>query len=624
MAHTERRQVLSMSCSFCNTAFQSADKDEGLHLPRLLGSCAHAFCTNCIQQLHAQSADSSVRCPLCSTVTHVRTQVQQECVVFTYLLQLVENAPARDLLSEDKHACVGDCQTENVAALYCGDCRAEFCVPCFDKAHRVNASRIPVKAAAKEQKSAGGAAAASDLHTFCVNHPQQPAADYGGRDGALLCESCKAEYKQKGLEVRAVGLTMHAEETTKQRMRHHVTNAVNWRKKYEAKVIELNSGMKRLDVSSEQAVERVNKVFDDLEREVKARREAVLHSLAAEYASHTNTLYNLRANTCLAVGAASTIELQMQALIKTQAPQFKMVLAFQQNTEALVKQFADNHTNKGVEMQELATNSKIDIYIPAEEMLKSVSQFVVVGTVPSISQLTSQAVGVGAIVNWSVAHHELAGLPQPEEYELQQAKIGVSSHTIEQTEEALSHQHFVSVYKGPTTELELKEMETGLHLFRVRARNAVGHWGPWSKVLQHNSSLTTIKVQCCGQPEKDAHSFIVPIDASLSQILSDFVSKDEPLLSSFHSEPKNNDSKKTFHHFQNKLSNNTTVSQLDNNNVVWAAYQDHNGQLDEWCSTHNVWFDRQTHRDFTCAWVKKWRCCRGEQTAPPCHLEQRM
>ena len=166
-----------LECPVCIEHFNQTDRR-----PRLLNSCLHAFCTQCLDQLLEKEGKGQVTCPICRQVERVRRKADSlpPDPMRSKLVDYVQ-------LKRRKRILCSECE-EHEAISRCQECQCYLCKDCdyVHRRHRVSRDHLiqtldkvmkePVKNLSKGH--------------FCPSHPKHHIKSYCSTEGKLCCVSC--------------------------------------------------------------------------------------------------------------------------------------------------------------------------------------------------------------------------------------------------------------------------------------------------------------------------------------------------------------------------------------------------------------------------------------------------
>ncbi|XP_071089553.1 E3 ubiquitin-protein ligase TRIM45-like [Haliotis cracherodii] len=167
-----------LECPVCVEHFNQTDRR-----PRLLHSCLHAFCTQCLQQLLTKEGNGQITCPLCRQVHKVPGKADTLPVdpVRAKLVDFVQ------IKNEGKVQCT-DCPEGSTAESKCQECSVYLCKECtyVHRRHRLTNDHPIISLSDVLQQP---------LNTFgkghfCTHHPKHQLEFYCATDETLCCISC--------------------------------------------------------------------------------------------------------------------------------------------------------------------------------------------------------------------------------------------------------------------------------------------------------------------------------------------------------------------------------------------------------------------------------------------------
>ncbi|XP_071089423.1 E3 ubiquitin-protein ligase TRIM45-like isoform X2 [Haliotis cracherodii] len=167
-----------LECPVCVEHFNQTDRR-----PRLLHSCLHAFCTQCLQQLLTKEGNGQITCPLCRQVHKVPGKADTLPVdpVRVKLVDFVQ------IKNERKVPCT-DCPEGSTAESKCQECSVYLCKDCtyVHRRHRLTNDHPIISLSDVLQQP---------LNTFgkghfCTHHPKHQLEFFCATDEILCCISC--------------------------------------------------------------------------------------------------------------------------------------------------------------------------------------------------------------------------------------------------------------------------------------------------------------------------------------------------------------------------------------------------------------------------------------------------
>ncbi|XP_067656382.1 uncharacterized protein [Haliotis asinina] len=167
-----------LECPVCVEHFNQTDRR-----PRLLHSCLHAFCTQCLQQLLDKEGKGQITCPLCRQVQNVHGQADT-----------LEIDGLRDKLVEflqikqDKKAHCSECPERNEAISRCQECHSNLCKECdfVHRRHRLSRDHVIISLGDLTDQPIASFAKSH----FCPKHPKHNLEFYCATEEKLCCVSC--------------------------------------------------------------------------------------------------------------------------------------------------------------------------------------------------------------------------------------------------------------------------------------------------------------------------------------------------------------------------------------------------------------------------------------------------
>ncbi|XP_071089100.1 E3 ubiquitin-protein ligase TRIM33-like [Haliotis cracherodii] len=181
-----------LECPVCVEHFNQTDRR-----PRLLHSCLHAFCTQCLQQLLNKEGRGAVTCPLCRKVqkVHGNADTLEVDGLRDKLVEFLQ-------IKQNKKVLCSECLERNEAVSRCQDCQSYLCKECdfVHRRHRVSRDHSimllgdvldqPITSFAKGH--------------FCPKHPKHNLEFYCPTDEKLCCISCTV-LDHKGHDLQHLG-----------------------------------------------------------------------------------------------------------------------------------------------------------------------------------------------------------------------------------------------------------------------------------------------------------------------------------------------------------------------------------------------------------------------------------
>ncbi|XP_046365191.2 tripartite motif-containing protein 45-like [Haliotis rufescens] len=167
-----------LECPVCVEHFNQTDRR-----PRLLHSCFHAFCTQCLQQLLTKEGKGQITCPLCRQVHKVpgKADILPVDPVRAKLVDFVQ------IKNERKVPCT-DCPEGSTAESKCQECSVYLCKDCtyVHRRHRLTNDHpiISLSDVLEQPLNTFGKG------HFCTHHPKHQLEFYCATDEILCCISC--------------------------------------------------------------------------------------------------------------------------------------------------------------------------------------------------------------------------------------------------------------------------------------------------------------------------------------------------------------------------------------------------------------------------------------------------
>ncbi|XP_071090635.1 E3 ubiquitin-protein ligase TRIM45-like [Haliotis cracherodii] len=249
-----------LECPVCVEHFNQTDRR-----PRLLHSCLHAFCTQCLQQLLDKEGNGEITCPLCRRIEKVSGTAQMMAI-----------DPVRDQLVEylhiqkKKQVLCKDCPDGNNARSRCFGCGENLCLDC-ENAHRRNRSTRGHEIKLLDELQAASCESLK-VRIFCCNHPDRLIECFCLTCEALCCVMC-AIIEHKGHEFQklddaAANIIRETEGSMVdvQSIFKNLSNAKSESEEYVTIVQE----------DRERSISEINQKFDALSKRLKHRKETLL------------------------------------------------------------------------------------------------------------------------------------------------------------------------------------------------------------------------------------------------------------------------------------------------------------------------------------------------------------
>ncbi|XP_046548740.1 E3 ubiquitin-protein ligase TRIM33-like isoform X1 [Haliotis rubra] len=167
-----------LECPVCVEHFNQTDRR-----PRLLITCLHAFCTQCLQQLLAQEGKGQITCPLCRQVHNVPGKADS----LPLDLVRVKLTDFVQMKNEGNVPCT-DCPDGNTAKSRCQECSVYLCKQCtyVHKRHQLTRDHqiISLSDALQQPLNMLG------KRHCCTHHPKYQLEFFCATDDTLCCMSC--------------------------------------------------------------------------------------------------------------------------------------------------------------------------------------------------------------------------------------------------------------------------------------------------------------------------------------------------------------------------------------------------------------------------------------------------
>ncbi|XP_046335855.2 E3 ubiquitin-protein ligase TRIM56-like, partial [Haliotis rufescens] len=252
-----------LECPVCVEHFNQTDRR-----PRLLHSCLHAFCTQCLQQLLDKEGNGEITCPLCRRIEKVSGTAQ-----------MIAIDPVRDQLVEylhiqkKKQVLCKDCPDGNHARSRCFECGGNLCLDC-ENAHRRNRSTR-----GHEIKLLGELQAASceslKVRTFCCNHQDHFIECFCSTCEALCCVMC-AIIDHKGHEFQKLD---DAAATIIKKIEGSMNEVQDIFKSLSNAKSESGEYVTVVQRDKERSISEINQKFDAISKRLKHRKETLMGSI---------------------------------------------------------------------------------------------------------------------------------------------------------------------------------------------------------------------------------------------------------------------------------------------------------------------------------------------------------
>ncbi|XP_046558143.1 E3 ubiquitin-protein ligase TRIM56-like [Haliotis rubra] len=167
-----------LECPVCVEHFNQTDRR-----PRLLHSCLHAFCTQCLQQLLDKEGKGQITCPLCRQVHKIPGEPGTLPVdpVRAKLVDFVQ------IKNEGKAPCT-DCPAGSPAESRCQECSVYLCKECayVHRRHRLTHDHPVISLSGVLEQPLNTFAQGH----FCTHHPKHQLEFFCASDETLCCLSC--------------------------------------------------------------------------------------------------------------------------------------------------------------------------------------------------------------------------------------------------------------------------------------------------------------------------------------------------------------------------------------------------------------------------------------------------
>ncbi|XP_067657095.1 uncharacterized protein [Haliotis asinina] len=245
-----------LECPVCVEHFNQTDRR-----PRLLHSCLHAFCTQCLQQLLDKEGKGQITCPLCRQVQNVHGQADT-----------LEIDGLRDKLVEflqikqDKKAHCSECPERNEAVSRCQECHSNS--DFVHRRHRLSRDHVIMSLGDLIDQPI---ASFSKSH-FCPKHPKHNLEFYCATEEKLCCVSCTV-LGHKGHDLQQLEEASAAKKTqleTKLAEVHSHADRLRNNKK------QLKCQEKHIEDTREKSLSDINTMFDHFKTNLDTRRQQLM------------------------------------------------------------------------------------------------------------------------------------------------------------------------------------------------------------------------------------------------------------------------------------------------------------------------------------------------------------
>ncbi|XP_046569929.1 uncharacterized protein LOC124278256 [Haliotis rubra] len=274
-----------LECPVCVEHFNQTDR-----CPRLLHSCLHAFCTQCLQQLLVKERKGQITCPLCRQVqrVHGNADTLQVDGLRDKLVEFLQ-------IKQDKKAQCSECPERNEAVSRCQECHSYLCKECdfVHRRHRLSRDHVIVSLGDLIDQPITSFAKGH----FCPKHPKHNLEFYCATEEKLCCVSCTVlDHKGHDLQqLEEASAARKAELETKLTQVHGHADRLRNNKK------QIKRQEKHIEDMRAKSLSDINTMFDhfktvldkrklQLETDVKQRSARLLSILQKKMESNDQTL----------------------------------------------------------------------------------------------------------------------------------------------------------------------------------------------------------------------------------------------------------------------------------------------------------------------------------------------
>ncbi|XP_067657097.1 E3 ubiquitin-protein ligase TRIM33-like [Haliotis asinina] len=253
-----------LECPVCVEHFNQTDRR-----PRLLHTCLHAFCTQCLQQLLAKEGKGQITCPLCRNVQRV-TGTVNTLEVDSLRDKLVEFLQ----IKQDNKVLCSECPEMTTAVSRCQECQSYLCEECdfVHRRHRVSRdhSILSLEDVLKQPTQRFGKG------HFCPRHPKHHTEFYCMTEEKLCCVSCTIlDHKDHELQtLEEAAATRKAELVTKIKQIHAHTDHLREEMKAGSQTLT------RIEEAKARSISDISKVFDYLKKILDIRRRKLMEDVS--------------------------------------------------------------------------------------------------------------------------------------------------------------------------------------------------------------------------------------------------------------------------------------------------------------------------------------------------------
>ncbi|XP_048249660.1 uncharacterized protein LOC124119043 [Haliotis rufescens] len=263
-----------LECPVCGEHFNQTDRR-----PRLLHSCFHAFCTQCLQQLLKKEGRGKITCPLCRTVEKV-TGNAETLEVDSLRDKLVEFLQ----IKHDKKVLCSECLEKTAAVSRCEECQSYLCKECdfVHRRHRVSRdhSILSLNDVLKQPIQSFG------KRHFCPNHPKHHLEFYCATEEKLCCVFCivldHRDHELQKLEEAAA--TRKEELDTKIKQVHAHVNRLREERK------DGTQELKCIEEAKARSILDINRIFDDLKQSLDKRKHELIENVQRNSSSLSSVI----------------------------------------------------------------------------------------------------------------------------------------------------------------------------------------------------------------------------------------------------------------------------------------------------------------------------------------------
>ncbi|XP_071089098.1 E3 ubiquitin-protein ligase TRIM33-like [Haliotis cracherodii] len=263
-----------LECPVCVEHFNLTDRR-----PRLLHSCLHAFCTQCLQQLLNKEGRGKITCPLCRKVEKV-TGNADTLEVDSLRDKLVEFLQ----IKQDKKVLCSECLEKTAAVSRCEECQSYLCKECdfVHRRHRVSRdhSILSLNDVLKQPIQSFGKG------HFCPNHPKHHLEFYCATEEKLCCVSCTVldhrDHELQKLEEAAA--TRKEELDTKIKQVHARANRLREERK------DGTQELKCIEEAKARSILDINRIFHELKQRLDNRKRGLIENVQRNSSSLSSVI----------------------------------------------------------------------------------------------------------------------------------------------------------------------------------------------------------------------------------------------------------------------------------------------------------------------------------------------